>query len=273
MYYITNGAPGYLNKNAAANTVCVVLYSYYILCYLLNFIASEVGGKMNFVFNFLNLADLTSIVMGTYCTVNYDQRAIEFTFLRILIHNVHIMKYLNTESLKMKIINAIVDLMSMAFCFASIITIAEYLGDPAFINGIMYPIGEDGEPDTSVLSLYTAGYFVMVTISTVGYGDILAFSAIGRLCMVCFILGGILFFSYETGIIMSTLSARNSGNAAGMVVSERSDILLLAGVMDSSFLEAFLNELYNKDHFGEEDEDEDICPPTLIILDARWEEV
>ena len=62
--------------------------------------------------------------------------------------------------------------------------------------------------DTSFFSLC---YFTFVTISTVGYGDYSPTTVFGRLFVIIVILGGVCFFSLETGNLMSIVKLAEQG--------------------------------------------------------------
>jgi hypothetical protein len=59
---------------------------------------------------------------------------------------------------------------------------------------------------TGTLSFFTVCYFTFVTISTVGYGDFAPKTIMGRLWVMVMILGGVAFFSMETGPLESIAS-------------------------------------------------------------------
>lgn len=60
----------------------------------------------------------------------------------------------------------------------------------------MLQVENSGDPwenfqNSQVLNYWECVYLLMVTMSTVGYGDVCAKTALGRLFMVFFILGGL----------------------------------------------------------------------------------
>ncbi|KAF3842026.1 hypothetical protein F7725_023977 [Dissostichus mawsoni] len=73
--------------------------------------------------------------------------------------------------------------------------------------GFIHLVENSGDPwenfqNSQVLSYWECVYLLMVTMSTVGYGDVYAKTTLGRLFMVFFILGGLaMFASYVPEII------------------------------------------------------------------------
>jgi hypothetical protein len=235
---------------------------YFAGTYLLMFLFSESGGKQRFVYAPVYFCDIISWSSSLWCTIYPEVQALPLTFLRVIVIKQVVFKHVKVETVQMQILTSVLNLLILLFVFASIITIIEAVGDPFWLESTM---------TDSHLTLLEACYFIMVTISTVGYGDVSAQTVLGRLCIIFFILGGILFFSTETGRILAIISVKNSGNGNAIVVNENSRILLLAGRMDSVFLTQFLTELYSEDHLNAEGDEEDV-PPTCIILDINWSE-
>ena len=53
----------------------------------------------------------------------------------------------------------------------------------------------EGEAEPTITNMAKSAYFVLVTLSTVGYGDYTAVTVIGRALVIVFILFGVLFFA------------------------------------------------------------------------------
>jgi hypothetical protein len=58
-----------------------------------------------------------------------------------------------------------------------------------------------------------AFYFMITTITTVGYGDISGSNTIERIYCIIIMLIGVLTFSYATGMLSQILSNMDSENA------------------------------------------------------------
>ncbi|NOR45409.1 MAG: hypothetical protein GQ534_07465 [Candidatus Delongbacteria bacterium] len=79
------------------------------------------------------------------------------------------------------------------------------------LSGILFIIFEDG-----INTIFEALYFSVVTISTVGYGDITPKSAEGRIIVMGLIFFGMIFISIFTAIISSILIAKKIKDGQGM---------------------------------------------------------
>lgn len=60
---------------------------------------------------------------------------------------------------------------------------------------------------------FTAIYFTVTTVATVGYGDISAFNTAERIYCILLMLGGVVGFSIATGAITSIMSDYDSNEA------------------------------------------------------------
>jgi len=60
----------------------------------------------------------------------------------------------------------------------------------------------------------TSFYFVVVTMTTVGYGDILPHTIYEQFYVVLLMMGGVFVFSLVTGSLASILAQMDTSNAA-----------------------------------------------------------
>lgn len=75
---------------------------------------------------------------------------------------------------------------------------------------LLFQVENSGDPwenfqNSQVLSYWECVYLLMVTMSTVGYGDVYAKTTLGRLFMVFFILGGLvkIWISFYPPLVLS----------------------------------------------------------------------
>ncbi|MDF1874662.1 ion transporter [Sulfurimonas sp. SAG-AH-194-I05] len=85
------------------------------------------------------------------------------------------------------------------FIFASIII---------FVSSVLIYVMEANHPDSSITTLFQAVYWSIVTISTVGYGDITPITQEGRVVSMFVIIAGIGVFSFTTSLIVTSFTEK-----------------------------------------------------------------
>ena len=86
--------------------------------------------------------------------------------------------------------------ISVYFMFVLILVIC--------LGTLMYMV-ESGHPDTRFTDLGTSVYWAIVTMTTVGYGDITPVTPIGRLLSAFVMLLGYTIIAVPTGIVTATM--------------------------------------------------------------------
>jgi len=89
-----------------------------------------------------------------------------------------------------------------------------------FIAGIMLYVFEGDNKNPNIHNLFDAFYWALITISTVGYGDIAPVTPEGRVVTMLIIFTGIGLISFVTSIIVSSFSERLSVLREDRVVQE-----------------------------------------------------
>lgn len=77
-----------------------------------------------------------------------------------------------------------------------------------FVSSVLIYIVEANNPQTSIVNFYSALYWSIVTISTVGYGDITPVSEEGRLVAMVVIISGIAVLAFTTSLVVSGFSEK-----------------------------------------------------------------
>lgn len=98
--------------------------------------------------------------------------------------------------------------------------------------------------DPSINSLFDSLWFVLSTITTVGYGDILPQSGVGKMIGLIILIVGVLIFSTVTGAIASYFARRILINEDFNITENDDNIELLKE--DLSFNKKNLNEVHSK---------------------------
>jgi len=85
------------------------------------------------------------------------------------------------------------------FVFASIVV---------FVSSVLVYVMEANNPDSPINTLFDALYWSVVTISTVGYGDIVPITEAGRVVAMFVIIAGIAVFSFTTSLIVTAFTQK-----------------------------------------------------------------
>jgi len=101
-----------------------------------------------------------------------------------------------------------------------LITLLTLSGFFIFIAGIMLYVFEGDNDNPNIHNLFDAFYWALITISTVGYGDISPVTTEGRVVTMLIILTGIGLISFVTSIIVSSFSERLSVLREGRVIQD-----------------------------------------------------
>ncbi len=85
------------------------------------------------------------------------------------------------------------------FIFASIVI---------FVSSVLIYVMEANNPDSPIDTLYEAVYWSIVTISTVGYGDITPATDAGRLVAMIVIVSGVAVLAFTTSLVVSAFTEK-----------------------------------------------------------------
>ncbi|KAJ8264327.1 hypothetical protein GJAV_G00147880 [Gymnothorax javanicus] len=159
-------------------------------------------------------------------------------FLRALrlIQFSEILQFLNIlkTSNSIKLVNLCSIFISTWLTAAGFIHLVENSGDP----------WEDFQ-NSQALSYWECVYLLMVTMSTVGYGDVYAKTTLGRLFMVFFILGGLAMFASYVPEIIELIGNRKKYGGSYSAVNGRKHIVVCGHITlesVSNFLKDFLHK-------------------------------
>ncbi|TSK22831.1 Calcium-activated potassium channel subunit alpha-1 [Bagarius yarrelli] len=120
-------------------------------------------------------------------------------------------------------------------------TVFEYLEDKVENSGDPWENFQNSQP----LSYWECVYLLMVTMSTVGYGDVCAKTTLGRLFMVFFILGGLAMFASYVPEIIELIGNRKKYGGSYSAVNGRKHIVVCGHITlesVSNFLKDFLHK-------------------------------
>ena len=166
-------------------TIEIVTVSIFIVEYALRFWAAD--RKIRHMLGFYSIVDLVAII-PTFI-VFMDLRFIRilrvfriFRFIRFIDTGAFLSKDMKIHEIR--ILRIIFTIISIIFVFSSFIYEAERFANPEIID------------------LGSAMYFSIVTLTTVGFGDIVPVTTLGRFMTVLMILVSIAFIPWQLGMLI-----------------------------------------------------------------------
>jgi len=183
-----------------------------------------------------------------------------FTFLRSICMTAalhRLMRITDLPELYEQLFLSASDFFSMVFSFGGIIYILENLGNPAGWS-------DSGENFTFLRAIW----FVMVTVSTVGYGDIYPVSIFGQIAGMLFIVLGVVFFGSRTQRIASLLNDAAAGLGRFSGGRHRRHIILSGEVNEVNFHD-FAYEFYHPEHMHSTKSKVALCVLSKNMIDPE----
>ena len=86
------------------------------------------------------------------------------------------------------------------------ITLLMFASIVIFISSVLIYVMEANNPDSPIDTLFESFYWAVVTISTVGFGDITPVTDAGRFVAMIIIIAGVAVLSFTTSIIVSAFT-------------------------------------------------------------------
>merc|ERR1719326_2305303 len=142
------------------------------------------------------------------------------------------------HGIRWQVANVTMSTLTKILFAATLMMTLENLGDPVWL--------EDAQREEwTVLSSF---YYVFVTISTVGYGDISPKTGLGRIFAIFAIIAGIAGFSLATHQVMEVLRLNRQGRGAYVPRSRRLKHIVVTGNPAAQMVKDFILELFHPDH-------------------------
>ena len=153
----------------------------------------------DYVLSFFGVIDLLSI-LPPYLSyflphARYMILLRSFRFIRIF-RIFKLFSFINEGYVLMRSIQKSLTKIAVYFLFVLILDIC--------LGTLMFMV-ENGQPDTQFTDLATSVYWAIVTMTTVGYGDITPVTAIGRLLSAFVMLLGYTIIAVPTGIVTANI--------------------------------------------------------------------
>ncbi|XP_013860527.1 calcium-activated potassium channel subunit alpha-1a isoform X12 [Austrofundulus limnaeus] len=208
---------------------------FFLLYFGLRFIAAN--DKLWFWLEVNSVVDFFT-VPPVFVSVYLNRSWLGLRFLRALrlIQFSEILQFLNIlkTSNSIKLVNLCSIFISTWLTAAGFIHLVENSGDPW-----------ENFQNSQSLSYWECVYLLMVTMSTVGYGDVYAKTTLGRLFMVFFILGGLAMFASYVPEIIELIGNRKKYGGTYSAVNGRKHIVVCGHITlesVSNFLKDFLHK-------------------------------
>ncbi|KAM6956696.1 calcium-activated potassium channel subunit alpha-1a isoform 2-T2 [Aplochiton taeniatus] len=208
---------------------------FFLLYFGLRFIAAN--DKLWFWLEVNSVVDFFT-VPPVFVSVYLNRSWLGLRFLRALrlIQFSEILQFLNIlkTSNSIKLVNLCSIFISTWLTAAGFIHLVENSGDPW-----------ENFANSQQLSYWECVYLLMVTMSTVGYGDVYAKTTLGRLFMVFFILGGLAMFASYVPEIIELIGNRKKYGGSYSAVNGRKHIVVCGHITlesVSNFLKDFLHK-------------------------------
>ncbi|XP_059180516.1 calcium-activated potassium channel subunit alpha-1a isoform X10 [Centropristis striata] len=208
---------------------------FFLLYFGLRFIAAN--DKLWFWLEVNSVVDFFT-VPPVFVSVYLNRSWLGLRFLRALrlIQFSEILQFLNIlkTSNSIKLVNLCSIFISTWLTAAGFIHLVENSGDPW-----------ENFQNSQALSYWECVYLLMVTMSTVGYGDVYAKTTLGRLFMVFFILGGLAMFASYVPEIIELIGNRKKYGGSYSAVNGRKHIVVCGHITlesVSNFLKDFLHK-------------------------------
>ncbi|KAM8972343.1 calcium-activated potassium channel subunit alpha-1-like [Pelodytes ibericus] len=211
-------------------------HSFFIFYFGLRFIAAK--DKLAFWMELDSIVDfftIPPICVSLYLGGNW----LGLRFLRALrlleLPKILLLLKVTKTSTAIKLSNLLATFLSCWLTAAGFLHLMEITGDPWL-----------GYENAQKLSYFDCIYMVMVTMSTVGYGDITAQTTLGRIFMIFFFVGGLAMFASKAPEIMAIVGKNKQNKGSHMIMGGRKHIVV-CGYITLENVTALLNEFLDRD--------------------------
>eukprot|EP00929_Paragymnodinium_shiwhaense_P114609 TRINITY_DN8305_c0_g1_i2.p1 TRINITY_DN8305_c0_g1~~TRINITY_DN8305_c0_g1_i2.p1 ORF type:complete len:1282 (+),score=257.43 TRINITY_DN8305_c0_g1_i2:71-3916(+) len=151
-----------------------------------------------------------------------------------------------SHSMAYELLNAALRFIALIICFAGTIMLFEILGEiPLFAEF------ESIKTEMGDISFCIVVYWIIETISTVGYGDYAPKTAMSRWTTLALMFTGVAFFGYETARLLDVVGHKDKGQGRFVKVPGQRHVVLIGGGVryaDDTLLLGFLSEILHQSH-------------------------
>lgn len=176
----------------AAEVVIVVAFT---IEYVLRVIAAE--RKLEFIFSFYGIVDLLAIA-PFFLIPNVDTRAIRIVRVFRLFRVLKLVRYNHALARFHRVIMASRAEFGVFFLTAAMVIFLASVG--------IYHCESEAQPE-DFATIFHAMWWAVVTLTTVGYGDVVPVTAAGKLFTMLLLITGLAIVAVPSGILASALTA------------------------------------------------------------------
>lgn len=235
------------------SSIEIVISSFFILDYVMCIITSH--SKQEYIFSFYGLTDVVSFmpIIPSALFISGDIKDISFTWIGFLVYlrlfkivqlrTVRYIYYGRSLSLEDAFFTSNSDVVYQVWrLIIGIIVLVFISTSTVYYISYLYPDSFSEE-----LTWFDAFYFVVVSVATVGYGDIVATSELSR-----FVIITITIIGFGTIPIMAASLVQAIMTAPkymGSFTSHHSTShICLCGIVDFELMKRFITELFHSSH-------------------------
>ncbi|KAH8975770.1 hypothetical protein BDL97_01G177000 [Sphagnum fallax] len=230
---------------------------FFVLDYILNLYSAPV--RLYYIFSLRGLVDFVSTLpIILYWSPSKNNGAAILLFLRVLRIMPVITQVggLTGGAIREQIFILVMYTLGVVFVAAGVL---QWVDNKATAQSV---IDSKGCGSQGCLSFFDAVYFIIVTISTVGYGDITPNSNWGRVVVICVILGAVIILPAQINRILQLASRRPFGGRFTVRKVVGSRFIIISGNLTYRTVQDFLSEFYHPNH----NRDMDAFPLRIVLM-------
>ncbi|KAG0559141.1 hypothetical protein KC19_10G082400 [Ceratodon purpureus] len=210
---------------------------------LLAAVLSE-SARFNYIFSFWGLIDLLSAIPIIFFARSANKNG-QFLKLLQFLRIVRIISLMNKlgivgSTVLQQILLLVTSTFTAVFLIAGILQYVEYHGATASRRAEC--------PAEGCINFWDAIFFVIVTISTVGYGDITPKTSLGQVVAICTIIAALTIIPIQIGKITYLASRRPYGGSFNERKITNSRYIIIGGSISFQAAQECLAEFFNPTH-------------------------
>uniref|UniRef100_A0A7S3D5A0 RCK N-terminal domain-containing protein n=1 Tax=Palpitomonas bilix TaxID=652834 RepID=A0A7S3D5A0_9EUKA len=231
----------------------LIFTSFFLVQYFLSLYMSE--NKVRYIFSFMALVDVVTIfpvyyLLGTGLA-NADSPGFGFLrfsrvvkFLRVLrlLRSMRVSKAAQGSQVETVIVGQFINIGAKV---VSLLIITA--GLVQFVAEMLNQCWDGNREYGQQFKFHDALYFTVVTLTTVGYGDIAPLTAVGRMLVIIVITVGLVWLPSELGKLSSLMKLKPPYSGSFKVNTEDRHVVVCSDENFNGVLD-FLEEFYHPDH-------------------------